>query len=70
MIITGLLTLITAVMYFFFFPDSPTTAWFLTMDERAKAVQRIKQNQTGVENKHFKMEQYVSPPPPYPLHSR
>jgi ACS family allantoate permease-like MFS transporter len=58
------------------FPDSPTNAWFLTHDERAKAVQRIKvhtlnklisaldlplaqENQTGVENKHFKMEQYV-----------
>ncbi|KAH9049317.1 MFS general substrate transporter [Lactarius hengduanensis] len=37
-------------------PDSPTSAWFLTDDERAKAVQRIQENQTGVENKHFKME--------------
>jgi hypothetical protein len=26
----------------FFFPDSPTTAWFLTPDERVKAVLRIK----------------------------
>lgn len=26
----------------FLFPDSPTNAWFLTPDERAKAVQRIK----------------------------
>jgi len=60
----------------FLFPDSPTNAWFLTPDERAKAVQRIKvrlsnetkrtlilqlaqENQTGVENKRFKMEQYV-----------
>ena len=24
------------------FPDSPTNAWFLTEDERAKAVRRIK----------------------------
>ncbi|KAF7979737.1 hypothetical protein HWV62_41108 [Athelia sp. TMB] len=59
-----------------FFPDSPTNAWFLTLDERAKAVQRIKvwhpgkftpdgvlpspqENQTGVENKHFKKEQFI-----------
>jgi hypothetical protein len=26
----------------FLFPDSPTNAWFLTEDERAKAVRRIK----------------------------
>jgi len=49
----------------FFFPDSPTTAWFLTPEERAKAVLRIKENQTGVENKVFKKEQsvvyYLSP---------
>jgi len=58
MIITGILTLFTAVAYWFLFPDSPTNAWFLTPDERAKAVARIKDNQTGVENKHFKMEQF------------
>lgn len=57
MIITGTLTLITAVLFFYLFPDSPTSAWFLTLDERTKAVQRIKENQTGVENKHFKKEQ-------------
>jgi ACS family allantoate permease-like MFS transporter len=59
MIITGVLTLITAILFFFLFPDSPTSAWFLTIDERAKAVQRIKENQTGVENKSFKKEQMI-----------
>ncbi|KAI0000635.1 MFS general substrate transporter [Russula compacta] len=59
MIITGMLTLITAMLFFFLFPDSPTNAWFLTTDERVKAVQRIKENQTGVENKHFKKEQMI-----------
>lgn len=43
-----------------FFPDSPTNAWFLTPQERAVAVMRLKENQTGVENKHFKKEQCVS----------
>lgn len=61
MIITGGITLINAVAYWyvivdivcrceslivtlsrFLFPDSPTNAWFLTPDERVKAVQRIK----------------------------
>ncbi|KAI0053755.1 MFS general substrate transporter [Auriscalpium vulgare] len=59
MVITGFLTLLTSVAFFFYFPDSPTNAWFLTHDERAKAVQRIKGNQTGVENKHFKKEQMI-----------
>ncbi|KAI0321964.1 major facilitator superfamily domain-containing protein [Amylostereum chailletii] len=59
MIITGIITLLTSLAFFFLFPDSPTNAWFLTMDERAKAVQRIKENQTGVENKHFKKEQMI-----------
>ncbi|TDL27046.1 MFS general substrate transporter [Rickenella mellea] len=57
MIITGFLTLATAVAYWFFFPDSPTNAWFLTKEERVIAVNRIKVNQTGVENKHFKIDQ-------------
>ncbi|KAF8264097.1 MFS general substrate transporter [Lactarius quietus] len=56
MLITGTLTLLPRS---FLFPDSPTNAWFLTIDEKAKAVQRIKENQTGVENKHFKKEQMI-----------
>jgi len=59
MIITGIITMALSVAYWFFFPDSPTNAWFLTGEERIKAVQRIKGNQTGVENKHFKMEQLM-----------
>ncbi|KAJ7141964.1 major facilitator superfamily domain-containing protein [Mycena crocata] len=59
MIITGVLTLITSLSFWFFFPDSPTNAWFLTPQERAIAVMRLKENQTGVENKHFKKEQMI-----------
>ncbi|PAV15644.1 MFS general substrate transporter [Pyrrhoderma noxium] len=59
MIICGILTLITSVCYWFLFPDSPTNAWFLTPEERAIAVNRIKGNQAGVENKHFKREQMI-----------
>ncbi|KAH7880069.1 MFS general substrate transporter [Lentinula edodes] len=50
---------ITKVCFWLFFPDSPTNAWFLTPKERALAVNRIKSNQTGVENKHFKKEQMI-----------
>jgi hypothetical protein len=41
----------------FFFPDSPTTAQFLTPGERVAAIRRIQVNQSGVENKRFKKEQ-------------
>ncbi|ESK83753.1 membrane transporter [Moniliophthora roreri MCA 2997] len=59
MIITGILTLFCALAFWFLFPDSPTNAWFLTLEEKAIAVQRIKENQTGIENKHFKKEQMI-----------
>ncbi|KAJ3745126.1 MFS general substrate transporter [Lentinula detonsa] len=58
MIITGILSFMTATAFWFLFPDSPTTAWFLTPEERATAIQRVKVNQTGVGNKHFKKEQF------------
>ena len=44
----------------FFFPDSPANAWFLTPEERVIAVERIKVNQAGVENKRWKREQCVA----------
>ncbi|KAF9053058.1 major facilitator superfamily domain-containing protein [Panaeolus papilionaceus] len=59
MIITGILTLITSILFWFFFPDSPTTAYFLTAEERVAAVKRIKSNQAGVENKQWKREQFI-----------
>ncbi|KAJ4487671.1 major facilitator superfamily domain-containing protein [Lentinula aciculospora] len=59
MIITGLITLVTSICFWFWFPNSPTTAWFLTPEERVLAVQRIRINQTGVENKHWKKEQFI-----------
>ncbi|KZV92894.1 MFS general substrate transporter [Exidia glandulosa HHB12029] len=59
MIITGTITLIVAASYWVWFPDSPTTARFLTPRERAVAIERIKVNQTGVENKKFKREQLI-----------
>ncbi|CAE6333014.1 unnamed protein product [Rhizoctonia solani] len=59
MIITGTITLATAVAYFLWFPDSPATAWFLTAEERAMAIERIKVNQTGVSNKVWKKDQFI-----------
>ncbi|KAF8521399.1 hypothetical protein BU17DRAFT_64892 [Hysterangium stoloniferum] len=39
------------------FAYSPANAWFLTLEERKIAVERIKVNQTGIGNKQFKWEQ-------------
>ncbi|CAE6462461.1 unnamed protein product [Rhizoctonia solani] len=58
-IITGAITLATAAAYFMWFPDSPATAWFLSPEERVMAIERIKVNQTGVENKVWKKDQFI-----------
>ncbi|KAH9483910.1 putative transporter PB10D8.01 [Psilocybe cubensis] len=59
MVITGVITLVTSVLFWFYFPDSPTTAYFLTPEERTQAVQRIRSNQAGVENKQWKRDQFI-----------
>ena len=38
-----------------FMSDSPVTAKFLTLPEKRIAVERLKSNQTGIENKHLKV---------------
>lgn len=62
MIIESLLTFIVFILFYFFFPDNPTTASFLTEEEKFIAVKRLQGNQNGVETKVWKKHQYVSPP--------
>ncbi|KAJ3558280.1 hypothetical protein NM688_g1012 [Phlebia brevispora] len=52
-------TFITALLFLFFFPDNPTTAWFLSHEERILAVRRVRENQNGIETKVFKKYQIV-----------
>jgi len=56
-LLTGLLTFTVGVICWFLMPDSPLTAWFLTPRERAMAIQRIRGNNQGVGNRHFKWYQ-------------
>lgn len=42
---------------FIIMPDSPVTAPLLSAKHRRMAVERLRDNQTGVENKHFKLYQ-------------
>ncbi|KAK1068653.1 hypothetical protein LTR74_005524 [Friedmanniomyces endolithicus] len=58
-LIIGVLCCIWGVVMFIFLPDSPITAKGLTQREKRIAVERLRDNQTGVENKHFKWYQAI-----------
>lgn len=42
-----------------FMPDSPANALLLTREERIAAIERIRDEQSGTENKRLKKEQVV-----------
>lgn len=52
-IIIGALCCIWGVVIYIFLPDSPVTAKGLTQREKQIAVERMREDQTGVENKRF-----------------
>ena len=39
-------------------PDNQLNAWWLTKEERVLAIERVRSNQQGIGNKHFKMYQF------------
>ncbi|KAL2839032.1 major facilitator superfamily domain-containing protein [Aspergillus pseudodeflectus] len=58
-IICGALSTCWSIVLFLALPSNPATAWFLTPEERAIAISRVKSNQTGIENKTFRKEQAI-----------
>ncbi|KAK0760542.1 hypothetical protein N5P37_006736 [Trichoderma harzianum] len=58
-VITGVITIIFGGLVYLFFPDSPLHADFLTYEERAQAILRIKGNNSGIEQKQFKKHQFI-----------
>jgi len=56
-LVTGLVTVAVGCIFFWIMPDSPLHARFLSQSDRVLAVARIRANQQGVGNKHFKMYQ-------------
>lgn len=54
-IIIGAMCCIWGIVICILMPDSPVTAKFLTEREKRIAVERLKSNQTGIENKHLKV---------------
>lgn len=56
-LIFGLFTALMGAFFLYWMPDSQLNARFLTEHERVMAVERIRVNQQGVGNKHFKWYQ-------------
>lgn len=57
-LVTGLLTAAMGVVFWFFIPDNQLNAWFLSKRDRLLAVERIRRNEQGVGNKHWKVYQF------------
>ncbi|VUC25519.1 unnamed protein product [Clonostachys rosea] len=57
--ITGGMTIVWAAVIGFFLPDNPVKAKFVTEREKAIVVDRLRADQTGVENKQFKKDQLI-----------
>ncbi|ROV93337.1 hypothetical protein VSDG_06848 [Cytospora chrysosperma] len=58
-VITGGITVLYGILVWFLFPDNPTTAHFLTKEERAQSIMRIASNHSGIEQKRFKKHQFI-----------
>ncbi|KAK5096549.1 hypothetical protein LTS08_007422 [Lithohypha guttulata] len=58
-LVCGIITIGTGIIVIFFLPDNPMTARFLSREEKVWAIERLRSNQTGVENKTFKWPQFV-----------
>ncbi|KAJ5652981.1 hypothetical protein N7507_010407 [Penicillium longicatenatum] len=55
----GCLTLAWSMVCYFAIPDSPMSAKFLSEEDRAKAVERVQDNLTGIKNHQVKRYQMV-----------
>ena len=54
---TGLFTILTGLAFFYYMPDNQWNVRFLGLTDRKLAVERIRGNQQGIGNKHFKRYQ-------------
>jgi len=56
-VFVGSFSLVFAVIFLLFFPDSPMKSKFLNDRERQIAIQRLQGNNTGIQAPKFKVEQ-------------
>ncbi|KIW72454.1 hypothetical protein PV04_00645 [Phialophora macrospora] len=57
-LVFGLITIAWGIVVFFILPDSPMTSRF-SHNEKVLAIERLRENKTGIENKMFKGEQFL-----------
>lgn len=57
--ITGAMTCLWAIVVAIFLPDNPVKAKFITERQKAISIDRLRADQTGIENKTFKKEQMI-----------
>ncbi|KAI8255456.1 Thiamine pathway transporter THI73 [Colletotrichum sp. SAR11_239] len=58
-LICGLVTVAVGITVIVVLPDNPMNAKFLSPEEKVWAIERLRANQTGVENKQFKWPQFI-----------
>ena len=56
-LLTGLLTAVIGVIFLFTVPDNQMNARWLNKEDRVLAIERVRVNQQGIGNKHFKLYQ-------------
>lgn len=54
----GLFTIVLGFLFLWFVPDNQLNARWLSKEDRILAVARVRVNQQGIGNKHFKMYQF------------
>ncbi|KAK4545163.1 hypothetical protein LTR36_003714 [Oleoguttula mirabilis] len=57
-LLTGCLTIAVGIIFLFVVPDNQLNARWLSKEDRILAIERIRVNQQGVGNKHFKWYQF------------
>lgn len=55
----GLITIAVGLLVMLLLPDNPMSCPRLTRDEKLRAIERVRDNQTGIENKRFKPGQML-----------
>lgn len=58
-LLLGGLAIIVGLIVIFFLPDSPVHARMLTKEERIAALERVRDDQGGTENKRLKKDQII-----------
>ncbi|TVY36222.1 putative transporter, partial [Lachnellula occidentalis] len=58
-LIFGGVTVLWGIVLFFFLPDSPVNARFLSKEDKSKAVRRVQENLTGTKDDKWKMYQMI-----------